>query len=92
LTVNEGPHYGIGTSPKIDKDKTTRWIVPGPGAYDQSKRPGLNKAPAYGFGSESRDHISKNGTPGPGAYKIPVKVADVEKYSIPNQNPEFKFV
>jgi hypothetical protein len=31
-------------------------------------------------------------TPGPGAYKVPVKVAEVPKYIIPKQNEEFKFV
>jgi hypothetical protein len=34
LVTQDAPHYGVGTSPKIDKDKTTRRIVPGPGAYD----------------------------------------------------------
>jgi len=36
--------------------------------------------------------MQKDGTPGPAAYKIPVKVLDVPKYLIPNQNQEFKFV
>lgn len=76
----------------MDKDKTTRRIVPGPGAYDQSKRPGSARAPAFGFGTESRDKMNPNGSPGPAAYKIPVKIIDVPKYLIPNQNPEFKFV
>jgi len=30
--------------------------------------------------------------PGPGAYKIPVKVADVPKYILPNKSDEFRFV
>jgi len=36
--------------------------------------------------------VNKDGTPGPAAYKIPVKILDVPKYLIQNQNPEFKFV
>ena len=76
----------------MGEDKSTRKIVPGPGAYDQQKSPGKPKAPAFGFGSETRGKMRKSDTPGPGQYKIPVKVLDVLKYIIPNQNPDFKFV
>jgi len=47
-------------------DKSTRKIVPGPGAYDQQKSPGKPKAPAFGFGSETRGKTRKSDTPGPG--------------------------
>lgn len=30
--------------------------------------------------------------PGPGSYKIPVQVADVPAYVMPNQKEEFKYV
>lgn len=33
-----------------------------------------------------------NKNPGPGHYKIPVKFADVPKYSMPNQSQEFKWI
>jgi hypothetical protein len=39
LVTNEAPHYGVGSSPKIGGDKSTKRIVPGPGAYDQNKSP-----------------------------------------------------
>ena len=35
---------------------------------------------------------TSNPGPGPGAYKIPVKVADVPKYILPNKSDEFRFV
>ena len=34
----------------------------------------------------------KDNTPGPGHYYVPVKILDVPKYNIPNQNEEFKWV
>ena len=67
-----------------DKDQK-----PGPGNYN------LNNAvvgPQYGFGSGSRTDAKKDNTPGPGHYKIPVKVADTERFAVPNQGEEFRFV
>ncbi len=44
------------------------------------------------FAKAIRDERQDLGVPGPGAYKVPVKVLDVPRYLIPNQNEEFKFV
>jgi hypothetical protein len=44
------------------------------------------------FGKALRKTFNCDNGPGPGAYKIPVKFADVPKYLIPNQEEEFKFV
>ena len=52
----------------------------------------IKNAPSYGFGSEKRGKTHTQGTPGPGAYRVPVKIIDVPKYLIPNQNEEFKYV
>jgi len=66
--------------------------MPGPGAYDVAKashKTGLS----YVFGSDQRTPLKKSdGVPGPGAYKVPVYVADVPKYLLPEQNQEFKYV
>ncbi len=64
--------------------------IPGPGAY--SRDSSIN-GPKFGFGTDKRDHDKKNSTPGPGAYKVPTKVADVNKYVMPhNPGEEFRFV
>ncbi len=57
-------------------------IVPGPGAYDGSKRPQSASAPSWGFGKDARGKGNPNATPGPGQYKIPVKIIDVPEYII----------
>jgi len=50
--------------------------------------------PKYGFGTQARSLEKKDGSPGPGHYKVPVKVADVPKYSLPSNKygEEFKYV
>lgn len=44
------------------------------------------------FGRSQRNGWLTTDAPGPGAYKVPVKIADVPKYVIPKQSEEFKFV
>ncbi len=46
---------------------------------------------SYKFDKSERKGPSDQ-NPGPGHYYIPVKILDVPKYNIPNQNEEFKWV
>jgi len=46
---------------------------------------------AYSFGKEEQRPPAE-GTPGPGQYYLPVKLANVNKYVLPNQSEEFKWV
>jgi hypothetical protein len=48
------------------KDQSTKRIVPGPGAYNNNGSPNKQKAPAFGFGSDSKCKNLKSDTPGPG--------------------------
>ena len=85
------PNYGMGSQSRIPKNVTSQRDVPGPGAYDQKARP-KTAAPSFGFGTQKRSAAEPNSTPGPGQYKIPVKIIDVPKYLIANQDERFKFV
>lgn len=69
-----------------EKDKK---VVPGPGEYALR---GAIGGPRYGFGTDSRSKKDKDTSPGPGHYKVPVKVADVPRYSLPNHPEEHRFV
>lgn len=69
-----------------EKDKR---VVPGPGEYGVG---GIIGGPKFGFGTESRSKDKKDNSPGPGHYKVPVKVADVPRYSLPNHPEEHRFV
>jgi hypothetical protein len=51
-----------------------------------------NEAKGNIFGKTQRGTFKGTAGPGPGAYKVPVKVADVPAYALPNQKEEFKFV
>ncbi len=62
--------------------------MPGPGAYDAKETSNLG----ISFTHSKRLTFQKNEIPGPGAYRVPVKFADVPKYLIPKQNETFKFV
>ena len=62
---------------------------PGPGQYGPFND---NRGPKYGFGSESRSKGKSDAMPGPGAYKVPVRVADVPRYALPNRDETFKYV
>ena len=79
---------------RYEQNSFRKSILPGPADYNSSKNPLKNKAPNAIFGTA--DHrttsMSKSGHPGPGAYRIPVKVADVPRYNLPIQNEDFKFV
>ena len=51
-------------------------------------------APSFGFGTSKRPDISgnsKNQVPGPGAYKLPSKIADTPEFAL-KRSPESKYV
>jgi len=52
--------------------------VPGPGNYDVK----ILSKNGISFGKSTRDDLKKDEKPGPGAYRVPVKFADVPKYLI----------
>ena len=90
LSKQGSPNYAIGTSSRGASNKYLE-SVPGPGNYNYYN-PSLDKGPKVKIGTETREHNIKNETPGPGAYKIPVKIMDVPRYVLQNQEEQFKFV
>ena len=75
--------------------KTTRALVPGPGNYKNEYQKLKLSAPSFGFGTSKRPEIGGNKkmqTPGPGAYRVPTKIADTPAYNMPNRSPESKYV
>jgi len=95
-TKYEAPRYSMGK--KLDScltPKTTRTLVPGPGSYRNEAQKLKLSAPSFGFGTSKRPEIGGNKkmlTPGPGAYKLPSKIADTPNYNMPNRSLESKFV
>lgn len=78
---------------KLKSELGNKNEAPGPGQYTGDTQSIKQSAPKFGFGSSSRPGLAKNDVPGPGQYYIPVKVADVPDYSLPNRPmPEFKVV
>jgi hypothetical protein len=61
------PTHRIGTELKLQQERTTVRIVPGPGNYTPHSRP-RSAAPSYGFGTGHRRNPkqTKDMTPGPG--------------------------
>lgn len=86
----KNPDCKIGTSPRGESTKY-KASIPGPGNY-QYYNPAFDKGPYVKIGSEQRGKKLKSDTPGPGSYKIPVKIMDVPRYLIPNQDEKYKFV
>ena len=69
--------------------------LPGPGHYEGSANSVKIKAPQFGFGSSKRPDIvggKKDTTPGPGDYKIPVRISNLEDFEIPGHHHEFRHV
>lgn len=66
-------------------------ISPGP-VYEVHLK-NKQAAPRFGFGTSTRDNKDMNTiSPGPGAYKINVKVGEVPAYAIPNKPDTQKYV
>ena len=92
-TKLRSPTYSMGAL--IKKQDDTRHIVPGPGNYVNTAAHFLRRAPSFGFGSSKRPDLggnSKHATPGPGHYKVPVKIADVPDFAMPNRQVASKYV
>ena len=53
------------------------------GTFGNSKR---------GFASVGKLRKKESQTPGPGAYRVPVKIANLPNYALPAASEEFKFV
>ena len=79
----------------IKKQADTRHIVPGPGNYVNTAENWMRRSPSFSFGSSKRPEMGgskQNATPGPGHYKVPVKIADVPDYAMPNRKDASKYV
>ncbi|CDW82018.1 UNKNOWN [Stylonychia lemnae] len=77
----------IGTSPRGQRRNND--AQPGPGNYNVTGRLG---GPAYGIGSGSRSNAKKEQTPGPGHYKLPVYVASLPRYQMPDKPENLRYV
>lgn len=65
-----------------------RASVPGPGTYKQSETRMRSTAPSFGFGTSKRMEITGpkvTHTPGPGDYKVPVKISNAQDFALPNR-------
>eukprot|EP00347_Sterkiella_histriomuscorum_P004831 403358922 len=78
------------TMAKRYKQKQPKTHTPGPGDYDSFQS--SIKGPKFQFGSGSRSSQNNGGSPGPGQYKIPVKVATLPRYALEEHKEEFRFV
>lgn len=73
------------------KDAGNMTMGPGPGNYDLMDK--TFTGPKFPFGTEDkRGEKSKEGSPGPGAYKVPVKIAYVARYILPGHPEELRYV
>jgi hypothetical protein len=86
----KSPYCKIGLSKRGSNNKFQE-SVPGPGNY-KFHNPMLDKGPHVGIGTERRSKDLKSYTPGPGAYKIPVRIMDVPRYLLPTPDERYKFV
>jgi len=69
--------------------------VPGPGTYVNDSNKLKQAAPKFGFGSSKRPEIGgsmKTITPGPGNYKVPSKISNVQDFAMPGRSQEHKFI
>lgn len=76
----------IGTS---IRNKQSSDNPPGPGNYNVGGRLG---GPAFGIGTGIRSGAKSDQTPGPGHYKLPSYVANLPKYSMPDQPESLRYI
>jgi hypothetical protein len=77
----KAPGYSMGTESKATiSAKPLNKFIAGPGQY-QSKS-SFEGRTSFSFGSSKRPEYTKEGNPGPGSYKIPTKVSNLEQYSL----------
>lgn len=88
----KSPIFSMGQRLMSQKDTTA--LVPGPGTYVNNAERNKRSAPSFGFGTSKRPEIGrqKDLSPGPGAYKLPAKVADTAPYAVPNRKDTSKYV
>lgn len=90
--LKKNPGWKIGTEARGDELKGGfKNTVPGPGMYDTRK--GF-VAPSTVFGKSARMEGGKKSEAGPGSYRIPCSIVDVNPYtrSAGKFDPKFKFV
>lgn len=74
----KNPTWRMGTSTRDDMIKRVqRENIPGPGNYLLKV---TKSTPSFSFGTEKRNKIQTNSSPGPGQYHIPCSIVDVPKY------------
>lgn len=62
--------------------------IPGPGTYNNLK---LNNSQSVIFSKDKKFKERKENSPGPGQYKIPCSIRDVNDYSVVNGNFDMRF-
>lgn len=80
------PSYIIGKSPNTSFLSSND--NPGPGSYNNYN---LKSNSSYIFGKEKRNNYKFDNSPGPGQYKIPCSIRDVNNYSIEGGNFDMRF-
>ena len=86
------PVFSMGA--RLQTMRNTTAIVPGPGNYVNNAEKLRRTSPSFGFGTSKRPEIgaTKVKVPGPGAYKLPVKIQNTPEYALPNRSPDSKYV
>lgn len=97
ITMKQNPSFTMRPSDAKLKNSLNRYkeSIPGPGTYESSFERRNRKAKSIcGFGSSSRTNVAPkeaNNTPGPGAYKLPSRVAELPPYENNIKASEFKY-
>ena len=90
----KNPSWKIGTSKRDDEvKKKVKENVPGPGTYEQEDKTKI-KHPEFKFGTGKREGEKPNDVPGPGSYRIPCSIVDVNDYTREQGefDPEYRYV
>ena len=90
----KNPSWKIGTSARDDvTKKKIKENVPGPGTYEQEDKTKV-KHPEFKFGTGKRNDEKPNDVPGPGSYRIPCSIVDLNDYTREQGDwePEYRYV
>lgn len=93
FSMTQYPKFSMGA--KLKSESASTLITPGPDKYLNEREKLKTAAPKFGFGSSKRPEIGgsvKNLTPGPGSYKVPVKIQNLPDFAMPGRSQDFKFV
>lgn len=87
LTFN----FRMGTSSRDDAlNRVKKENVPGPGNYT-ARVDNTNKA--FKFGTQKREGLKVNSTPGPGQYRIPCTIVNIPTYNMGGTfDNKFKYI